>query len=242
MPTTCAMRWSIGVAAMNPVTRCRSTRSIASSAPNRSMSTIGSPVSRLRKAVIPLVWYSGAGQRTRCSGSIGPNDATTDEVGLRDGKKRAGFFCTITFGAPVEPELHTPQPRGDTTSGSGSSGAARASPRRPSRLVPSTTTVGWRTAWSRPSSQSGRSQRMGTTVAPTFQPANEANRCSGELRRQTARWSPTPSPRAAKTWASWFDRRAISRQLTVCSAPSSLAKMTAVESPCSAAIWSIRVP
>ena len=56
MPGTWASRWSMGVAAMNPVMACFSMRSSASGALNRSINTMGSPPSRVRKAVNPLVW------------------------------------------------------------------------------------------------------------------------------------------------------------------------------------------
>ena len=55
-PRIWAIRWSMGVAAMNPVIRWRSTMSRASSALKRCIRTIGSPCRRTRKAVNPLVW------------------------------------------------------------------------------------------------------------------------------------------------------------------------------------------
>ena len=64
MPGTWQMRWSMGVAPMNPVTRWRSMRSRILPALNRSSSTIRLPAIRFRAAVNPLVWYSGAGTRT----------------------------------------------------------------------------------------------------------------------------------------------------------------------------------
>ena len=55
-PGTWASRWSMGVAAMNPVIRWRSMRSRTKGALKRSNRTMGSPPSRVRKAVNPLVW------------------------------------------------------------------------------------------------------------------------------------------------------------------------------------------
>ena len=97
------------------------------------------------------------------------------------------------LGVPVEPELHTPHPMGAVTSGMGVVGYDRLSSTMPTCSA-STTRSGWRTANSRLSSQAGRSHRTGTTVAPTFQPAKQARRCSGELRQAHRQSVPHPEP------------------------------------------------
>src|ERR1700676_1257372 len=105
---------------------------------------------------------------------MGPKSATTMDVTLVECRKTAGWVPRMTLGAPVEPELHTPEPRGAVTTGNGVSGAVTLAQTRSSWSGP-TDRVGSRTSRRRLRSQSGRSHRTGTTVAPTFQPANPAS-------------------------------------------------------------------
>ena len=54
------------------------------------------------------------------------------------------------------------------------------------------------TARSRSRSHSGRSQRRGSTDAPSFQAPNPEKRCSGELRSATTTTSSWPTPRSVE--------------------------------------------
>ena len=93
------------------------------------MRTTGIPAIRLRVAVNPFEWYSGAGMRIRWASGSGPYDSTAAAI---DGPsmKTPGLFIMMTLGVPVDPELQMPQARGAITSGSGSVGAVTAATKR----------------------------------------------------------------------------------------------------------------
>ena len=93
------------------------------------------------------------------------------------------------------------------------------------------------TSRSRSSSQSGRSHRTGTGVAPSFQAAKAPMTISGELRSPRASRSPTPRPRAARAAASWPERRSSVRLVSTCSAPSTPTWVQRTSSGRASASW-----
>src|ERR1035437_8041862 len=97
---------------------------------------------------------------------------------------------TIALGVPVEPELHTPHAWGGDDL-LDRLGRGREALVEEVGVVGVDDQSGAMVARTRSRSHAGRSHRIGMTTAPTFQPAKHAIRCSGELRRHTARYSPT---------------------------------------------------
>ncbi len=161
------MRCSIVGVAVNAVTRCASMASTARPASKRSSTTSRSPFSRLWTVEKALTWYIGASTNMIWGRATARHCAIIGV--LKTSWHRAGRALTMIFGVPVDPLLQMPCIRSDTTSGrSGTS--ASAVPRIHGRSSSPRWTRAPITSRTCSSSQSGRSQRTGIGVAPSFQP------------------------------------------------------------------------
>ena len=130
----------------------------------------------------PLVWYIGAITSTTCGRATGPHDAANGMPTISS--KTPGLSIRMTLGEPVEPLLQMPLVCGDTTDGRGVASSSAVAWSQGRSSAPTETPS--MTSSTRSRSQSGRSQRTGTGMAPSFHAASTVITNSGELRSPTA--------------------------------------------------------
>ena len=224
--------------AVKVVTPWASIRSTIRAASNFWSTTRWSPASRLKSVAKPLVWYIGAITRTICGRATGPHDAANGMPTISS--KTPGLSIRMTLGAPVEPLLQMPLVCGDTTDGSGvASSSAVAWSHGRSSAPTETPSI---TSSTRSRSHSGRSQRTGTGMAPSFHAASTVITNSGELRRPTATRVPGAAPRVWRARAICVERRCSSGQVTTVSRPSIAATRSTGEVGSCSARAAIRSP
>ena len=156
---------------------------------------------------------------------------------------------TTTFGVPVEPPVPMATATVATRSGNGSherasasiscrlerAGSAQSSQSATTRLAPETSS-------SRRRSHAGRSHRIGSTHAPSFQAPNVTKTCSAEFGSPTARVASARRPFNASRCPICVERRSISCQEHTRSSPESEASIKPIWSLRLAANCCIRLP
>ncbi len=141
----------------------------------------------------------------------------------------AGRLITMTFGIPVDPLLQIPINDGEIASGRSSVATFGARRSAIDASIQSSIaamcdssryTAASTVSRSRSRSQSGRSHRTGTGIAPSFHAATVDSTSCSEFGIAIPSRSPKPRPCSRNSRASASDRRSSSRQVSDVSAPS----------------------